>query len=178
MSAKCLQFFEWEECFYACDPWASYFENPEYPAYFKGMPVCSTVWEDWFNACADDYTCVDDWAAFPYNASTGQYYCEQSCKTFRETYGTAQNMGNIMWGNSFFYSTNLQACYSFYFWGSHNPNRYAAVGGSCGAGEVSSEPSTTSTLMSIAATAVGAIGAAVLGGGMDNNNHPPMIQTP
>jgi folate receptor len=90
MSAKCQQFFEWQECFYSCDPWAAYYEDPLNSAALKNLPICSTMCDDWFNACADDYTCVDDWLAFPYD--NGTYYCQQPCKTFRETYGDSETM--------------------------------------------------------------------------------------
>ncbi len=59
-----------------------------------------------------------------------------------------------MWGDAFFYSTNMDQCYSFYFWGSHNPNKYAAVGtAGNGAGAASLAAA------SVAAVAVAALAA-------------------
>jgi folate receptor len=156
MSAKCMQFFLWEECFYSCDPWAAYYENPQAPATLKNLPICSTMCDDWYEACKHEYTCVKDWFAFPMTPN-GTYYCADNCTTFEETYGSGQEMCNTMWGESFFYSTNMDQCYSFYFWGNHNPNKIAAVGTGTSGAVGASGAGVGAVAASVAAAAVAAL---------------------
>lgn len=72
---------EWEECFYGCDPWAAEYEDPDNAAYLKNLPVCSTMCNDWFEACKYDYTCVDNFLELPF--INGSYTCTSPCRVSR-----------------------------------------------------------------------------------------------
>ena len=50
-----------EECFYQCEPMLKYFERPTKDGYIRDAPVCRTYCEQWFDACKNDMTCVEDW---------------------------------------------------------------------------------------------------------------------
>lgn len=80
--------------------------------YIKNVPVCSDYCDAWFDACKDDFTCVEDWLAdFDY-ADNGNNSCpgESSCVTFREMYDNGEGLCNRMWGSAFFYSTDRDNC--------------------------------------------------------------------
>lgn len=110
-SNMCKRFLSQQECSYSCDPalaarYASFYTNPDT---YVPIPLCSTLCEDWFDACHDAYTCVTDWKAWDNADISAGFLCplNSTCRTFAETYGTAQNMCNIMWGTTYTYSTNL-----------------------------------------------------------------------
>ena len=112
-SNACKRFLSQQECSYSCDPFlaARYSSFYTDPATFVSIPLCATMCEDWFDACHDDYTCVENWQSWD-NApdiATNGFICPlgSPCRTFAQTYGSAQNMCNIMWGNVYTYSTNL-----------------------------------------------------------------------
>lgn len=50
MGDRCRQFLEWEECFYACDPYAAYFEDSGLnTGSFRSLPLCGNFCDDWFD---------------------------------------------------------------------------------------------------------------------------------
>jgi hypothetical protein len=80
--------------------------------YIQNVPVCASYCDDWFEACKNDLTCVEDWLAdFDY-ALDGNNSCpvNSTCVTFEEMYGNAEGLCNRMWGQAFFYSTNTDNC--------------------------------------------------------------------
>ena len=113
ISAKCKQFMNAQECNFACDPRTSskYYKSP--------VPLCGSYCDAWFSACENDFTCSPDWSAWPFDSTSG-YTCNktntagfQTCKTFKDTFRTAQNFcggtgGNGgLWGTVYSYdSTN------------------------------------------------------------------------
>jgi hypothetical protein len=140
------------------DPYAPYFKDPEKPWAFKGIPVCSTYCDDWFTACADDLTCVEDWADWP--TTDGQYTCPagSSCRTYREVYGNGTGLCNRQWGSNFFSSNNMDSCFSMYFWGNHNPNKYAVF-----ADDTNGAAAASSSLVALAVAAVAVATATIAG---------------
>jgi len=108
MSAECRAYMNAQECSFACDPLltAAYANSAT-------VQVCSNYCNGWFDACANDYACVTDWQAWPYDANYG-YICPQgsTCQTFAQRYQNGQGLCNTMWGSVYNYSTNLAACVS------------------------------------------------------------------
>lgn len=90
LSPQCRAFLEQQECFYSCDPYTAYYADPATGGTtYKDIPICSTYCTDWYNACKNDCTCVDDW----YNwlpGPDGIYTCEDTCQTFESVYGSAE----------------------------------------------------------------------------------------
>ena len=80
--------------------------------YIQNVPVCASYCDAWFEACKDDFTCVEDWLDdFDY-AVDGNNSCpaNSTCVTFREMYGNGEGLCNRMWGVAFYYSTNTDNC--------------------------------------------------------------------
>ena len=68
MSPKCKQFMMWEEAYFSCDPYGSFYKN-------FNAPICSTFCNDYYDACKDDVSCVIDWFnGWNYDSVTG-YSC-------------------------------------------------------------------------------------------------------
>ena len=71
LSASCRRFLEYQECSYGCD--ANPRVNLQYlNAYGQdtnnatgAIPLCASYCDEWFDACADDYTCWTDWSNWP-----------------------------------------------------------------------------------------------------------------
>lgn len=89
----------------------------------KRVPVCASYCEQWFAACRNDLTCVEDWLEeFDY-AVNGNNSCpvNSNCTTFEERYGNAAGLCNRMWGDAFSYSEDENNCTVMTFSGP-NPN--------------------------------------------------------
>ena len=56
-----MYIFQNEECFYQCEPLLKYFERPGQEGYIRDAPVCAKFCDEWFSACKEDKTCVEDW---------------------------------------------------------------------------------------------------------------------
>lgn len=102
-----------------------YFRIPSTSGYIKGAPVCASYCNRWFDACKDDYTCVENWLEdFDY-ALDGANSCpaNSSCMTFRDMYGNGEGLCNRMWGEAFVYSEDESNCTVMVFnSSSSNPN--------------------------------------------------------
>ena len=100
-----------EECFYQCEPMLGHFQI-DMTGYIQNVPVCASYCDDWFEACKDDLTCVEDWLAdFDYEVN-GNNSCpaNSTCITFRERYGDGKGLCNKMWGKAFHYSNDTNNC--------------------------------------------------------------------
>ncbi len=56
-----------------------------YPSSLANLPVCREFCDAWFEACADDMTCVKNWIT-DWNNVDGQNLCPNNppvCKTYR-----------------------------------------------------------------------------------------------
>lgn len=80
--------------------------------YIQHVPVCASYCDDWFEACQDDLTCVENWLEDFDFAINGDNSCpaNSTCVTFREMYGNAEGLCNRMWGNAFYYSNDVDNC--------------------------------------------------------------------
>nr|CAD7463869.1 unnamed protein product [Timema tahoe] len=96
MSEECRRHFIQDSCFYECSPnvgpWVVKVEMKIRNERFVHVPLCSSDCEAWFEACIDDYTCTDNWVQnFKWAGGTNQCHPGSECRTFRETFETAEN---------------------------------------------------------------------------------------
>ena len=88
-----------------------YFEI-EKTGYIRNVPVCASHCDAWFEACKDDLTCVENWLHDFAKDDDGNNTCpvNSTCVTFQEMYGNGKGLCNRMWGDAFYYSTNMDNC--------------------------------------------------------------------
>ena len=91
-----------------------YFEINKTGAYDK-VPVCSSYCNNWFEACKDDMTCVDNWLDnFIQAIEEGMNTCprppNESCMTFGEVYVDGRGLCNRLWKSTYFYSEDEDNC--------------------------------------------------------------------
>lgn len=81
--------------------------------YVRDIPVCASYCDDWFEACKNDMTCVDDWFAnFLQALNEGYNTCpaESECMTFEEVFADGRGLCNRMWGGTLVYSEDEDNC--------------------------------------------------------------------
>ena len=39
----------------------AHFQRPDKPNDIRDVPICKTYCDEWFEACKNDMTCVEDW---------------------------------------------------------------------------------------------------------------------
>nr|XP_027222054.1 folate receptor gamma-like [Penaeus vannamei]XP_027222055.1 folate receptor gamma-like [Penaeus vannamei]XP_027222056.1 folate receptor gamma-like [Penaeus vannamei] len=142
MSRECHRHFKQDHCFYECSPnvgpWVvSEKRSWRKERYFK-VPLCASDCEAWFNSCADDYTCTDNWSRnFDWLESsqcTSGTKCKTNfcpkgsdCRTFKEIYLTAQNFCEKVWDDAWEYTNDSSPCMRLWFDGIRgNPNDLTA----------------------------------------------------
>ncbi|KAK8746278.1 hypothetical protein OTU49_017341 [Cherax quadricarinatus] len=105
MSAQCKSRFVQDLCFYECSPniapWIVKDTRTWRKERFYNVPLCASDCEAWFNDCAADFTCTDNWSKnFDWSngseCTDGECFrnsCpkESKCMTFLEIYGNASN---------------------------------------------------------------------------------------
>ena len=96
--------------------------------YIRDVPVCASYCDDWFEACKNDLTCVENWLHDFTKDANGTNVCPMNstgpgCITFREMYGSGEGLCNKMWGKAFYYSIDTDNCTVMAFDGGMvNPN--------------------------------------------------------
>ncbi|KAL9966346.1 hypothetical protein ACROYT_G024400 [Oculina patagonica] len=107
LSQKCQQFWVTQECFYQCSPKVYKWVHPTFKEALKGVPVCSNICDQWFDACKTDQICVEN-VLEDYNFTIhGENLCpaNKSCVTYQAMYGNGKNLCEKMWGGSYIYTT-------------------------------------------------------------------------
>nr|CAD7432166.1 unnamed protein product [Timema monikensis] len=128
MSEECRRHFIQDSCFYECSPnvgpWVVKVEMKTRNERFVHVPLCSSDCEAWFEACIDDYTCTDNWVRnFKWAGGTNQCHPGSECRTFQETFETAENFCHKVWDESWEVTPDELACMRIWFDGSKgNPN--------------------------------------------------------
>lgn len=72
----------------------------------SGVPVCSDICDQWFNACKNDQICVEN-VLVDYNFTVhGENFCpaNKSCITYQAMYGNGKNLCEKMWAGSYNYT--------------------------------------------------------------------------
>ena len=100
-----------------------YFETGN-TGFIAGVPVCADYCNDWFEACRNDYTCVENWLEDYHYEEFGANMCPNgsSCVTFEEMYGNGEGLCNRMWGRAFFYETSDNCTVMSFDPDGNNPN--------------------------------------------------------
>nr|CAD7410602.1 unnamed protein product [Timema poppensis] len=128
MSEECRRHFVQDSCFYECSPnvgpWAVKVEMKTRNERFVHVPLCSSDCEAWFEACIDDYTCTDNWVRnFKWAGGTNQCHPGSECRSFQDTFETAENFCHKVWDESWEVTPDELACMRIWFDGSEgNPN--------------------------------------------------------
>ncbi|XP_071787554.1 folate receptor beta-like [Asterias amurensis] len=132
LSEPCRKHFMQDLCFYECSPNVGPWLVPHNISIrnerFVGVPLCRTECDAWFNACKDDYTCLQDWSK-GWDWSTGSNKCpaDSTCQTFQEVFKTAEKMCQTVWGGSFEVVDDKEPCMLLWFDGENNPNDEIAL---------------------------------------------------
>ncbi|XP_022079635.1 folate receptor beta-like [Acanthaster planci] len=127
LSPLCRKFLMQDLCFYECSPNVGPWLVPHNISIrnerFLGVPLCKTECDAWFDACKDDFTCKDNWSK-GWDWSSGGNECPagSTCRTFRETFKTAEYMCENIWGGSFEVVADNEPCMLLFFNGPINPN--------------------------------------------------------
>ncbi|XP_059151106.1 folate receptor gamma-like isoform X2 [Physella acuta] len=126
LSPQCREQFLMDLCFYECSPnvgpWLQQDTRKIRKERFRDVPLCQPVCDRWWDACNNDFTCTDNWAA-GFNWSTGINTCPEGnkCRPFHQVYSGANNFCETVMGNSFKVVPETEDC--FYTWFSPNePN--------------------------------------------------------
>ena len=99
-----------EQCFYECEPMLDYFQLRDTPAVFN-IPVCASYCDEWFEACRNDHTCVENWLdTLERGIPNDNCPANSTCVTFAEMFENGRGLCNRMWGNTFFYSEDEDNC--------------------------------------------------------------------
>ena len=82
---------------------------------FRHVPVCASYCNDWFEACKNDMTCVDNWLdsliqAFDEGMNTCPQPPSESCMTYGELYGDGRGLCDRLWKGNLFYSEDEDNC--------------------------------------------------------------------
>lgn len=129
MSKACKRHFTQDTCFYECSPhlgpWIQKVDQSWRRERILHVPLCLEDCEEWFRDCRDSYTCKQDWHT-GWNWSSGMNQCPEGakCETFAEVFGTAKNMCELIWSNSYRYTELKRGsgrCMQHWFTGA-NPN--------------------------------------------------------
>jgi len=131
LSSSCERFWMNQECFYQCSPyvykWKVIENNTDI---LKGVPICSSVCDRWYEACKSDQICVENVLAHYNFTVNGENFCpkDKPCVTYERMYGSGKALCEKMWGSSYIYTkenADSSNCMVMWFSGS-NPNRLVA----------------------------------------------------
>ncbi|XP_025087920.1 folate receptor gamma-like isoform X3 [Pomacea canaliculata] len=131
LSPSCREFFVKDLCFYECSPnlgpWIVPDRRKIRSERFVGVPLCQTECNNWWSACKNDYTCLDNWAN-NFNWSTGINTCPtgRTCQKFTNIFGTAERFCQGVWNDSFKVVPDGDDCFRLWF-SADEPNPNDAV---------------------------------------------------
>ncbi|XP_033111301.1 folate receptor beta-like [Anneissia japonica] len=130
LSKACTAFLNHDLCFYECSPNVAPWLVPHNISIrnerYKGIPLCESECNAWWDACRYDLTCKDNWA-LGWDWSAGVNVCPAgtTCRTFEDVFGSAANMCHQIWAGAFNVTADNEQCMVFYF-SDTNPNREVA----------------------------------------------------
>lgn len=126
LSDKCREQFLQDLCFYECSPntgpWLQEVKMKIRNEKYFNVPLCKSECDNWWNACQNDMTCLDNWGK-GFNWSSGVNVCPTGSvnKTFKETFGNAKTFCEQVWNYSWKVVPDSKPCMKIWFTGS-NPN--------------------------------------------------------
>lgn len=135
LSKTCRGKFMQDLCFYECSPnvgpWLVKVDGMKIrKERFVDVPLCRQECDAWWDACKDDYTCIENWAR-GFDWSTGFPKCPEgtSCKPMRQVYTNASHFCETVWDHSWKVVNNDDPNGCMVMWwneGEANPNRNIA----------------------------------------------------
>ncbi|XP_054835837.1 riboflavin-binding protein-like isoform X2 [Eublepharis macularius] len=100
LSEPCESYMKKMECFYRCSPIAVYWAKSNYSAAIESVPICQKFCDGWYEACKNDFTCVNNWLTDWEIDEKGENRCRNKCIPFNQMYNNGTDMCENMWGNS------------------------------------------------------------------------------
>ncbi len=77
--------------FHRCSTNVAHWALPQFDSALAGLPVCGDFCEDWFDACAEDFTCATNWVTdWDFIEGINQCKPNSTCRNFR--YNTKDKM--------------------------------------------------------------------------------------
>ncbi|CAL1543441.1 unnamed protein product [Lymnaea stagnalis] len=132
LSPPCREQFLMDLCFYECSPnvgpWLIKDERKIRKERFQNVPLCQSVCTNWWQACKNDFTCLDNWAV-SFNWSTGINTCPEGkqCKPFHQIFKDSNHFCENLMGNSFKVVSDTEDCFLLWFDADKpNPNERVA----------------------------------------------------
>ncbi|XP_020639011.3 riboflavin-binding protein isoform X1 [Pogona vitticeps] len=110
ISKLCESYMKKIECFYQCSPHAALWAHHQYPGAIESVPLCQHFCDDWFEACKDDLTCVNNWLTDWQIDEKGENHCKNECIPYRKMYANGTDICKRMWGHSFNVSDSTCLC--------------------------------------------------------------------
>ncbi|XP_045206368.2 folate receptor alpha-like [Mercenaria mercenaria] len=127
LSESCRNWFMKDLCFYECSPntgpWITEHKISIRNERFQHTPLCTSQCTSWWEACKDDYTCLDNWGK-GFNWTTGVNTCPvgTTCQLFSQMFkNNATAFCNQIWDYSWKVVPDTRPCMKINFTGT-NPN--------------------------------------------------------
>lgn len=118
-----------EQCFYDCEPMLDYFQVRDTPGILN-VPVCASYCDDWFDACRNDLTCVENWLATVDRGVPNSCPPDSPCITFEAMFQNGKGICDKMWKPAIIYSEDVDNCTVMQFDANMpNPNFQLSFGG-------------------------------------------------
>nr|XP_039274360.1 riboflavin-binding protein-like [Styela clava] len=119
LSTACSNYMSYIQCYYQCSP-NLYPWLHRVTRRLENLPICASFCGDWYEACKDDRTCVDetDWLRGFQKVQVGddpkditlQCKTGQPCRKYSEVYENAQKFCTEMWPGVTMYQTDESSC--------------------------------------------------------------------
>ncbi|XP_061488830.1 riboflavin-binding protein-like [Rhineura floridana] len=100
LSKLCESYMKKIECFYRCSPYAAHWAHHQYADAIVSVPMCQNFCNDWYEACKNDLTCVNNWLTDWEIDEKGENHCKNECIPYREMYANGTDICESMWGDS------------------------------------------------------------------------------
>ncbi|KII63456.1 Folate receptor gamma [Thelohanellus kitauei] len=115
LSDECKLYFMLDSCFYHCGsiflPWTTQFSyNNSITEVLRGIPLCSSDCDSWYDACKNDYTCSTTWYSNSFGTVNGTPVCQMECKRFKDYHPNSKQFCESIFQGMFKYSNGGDRC--------------------------------------------------------------------
>ncbi|XP_062995567.1 riboflavin-binding protein-like [Elgaria multicarinata webbii] len=110
LSNLCESYMKKIECFYRCSPHTARWAHHQYPGAIDSVPMCQSFCDDWYEACKNDLTCVNNWLTDWEIDEKGENRCKNECIPYSEMYANGTDLCETMWGDSLKVSDSSCLC--------------------------------------------------------------------
>ncbi|XP_069812419.1 riboflavin-binding protein-like [Dendropsophus ebraccatus] len=102
LSPRCEEYVSRVQCMYLCSPHISKWGLPGSVAGIHELPLCDTFCGEWFDACKQDLICSE--------TTDLKTNCSKGCITYKQKFGSGENMCDTIWKHSFVAMTEQCFC--------------------------------------------------------------------